>query len=32
MDETNIIVFRRSLYLFILPTNTIKQITTYMNY
>ena len=32
MDETDNIVFRRSVYLFILQTNTITQITTYMYY
>ena len=32
MDETDSIVFRRSVYLFILPTNAISQITTYMYY
>ena len=29
MDETDSIVFRLSVYLFILQTNTINQITTY---
>ena len=27
MDETDRIVFRSSVYLFIFPTNTIKQLT-----
>ena len=31
-NETDGIVFRRSIYLFILPTNTINQISTYMYY
>ena len=32
MDETDSIVVRRSVYLFILPTNAINQITIYMYY
>ena len=32
MDETDGIVVRRSVYLFILPTNTINQITKYTYY
>ena len=30
MDETDNIVVRRSVYLFILPTYTVNQITTYI--
>ena len=32
IDETDSIVFIRSVYLFILPTNTIDQVTRYMHY
>ena len=31
MDETDRTVFRSSVYLFIFPTNTIKQLTTLLH-